>query len=216
MGPRRKPVATCQALCLRTLENVVENYLKQITLQNEFPNELENHTGLSCKSLNIENLIEEHMKQIKSYLFYHTPRNLCSKISLTLIKALTHWLNKMTLNNNMTNNFTHELNDSAYFGLRMSELIANDTVEDLDLSQVPKQIRSCLYGSLENMKNLKYLNMGSGHGGWLSEAFCNKFYGKSMESLQHLVVLQFHHDCTNHLLGKFIIAFMNNYQMYIQ
>ena len=51
------------------------------------------------------------------------------------------------------------------------------------------------------MPNLKYLNMGSGHGGWLSDSFCNGFYGGSMEVFTHLVALHFHHDCTDHLLG---------------
>ena len=51
------------------------------------------------------------------------------------------------------------------------------------------------------MPNLKYLNMGAGHGGWLSDSFCNGFYGGSMEVFNHLVALHFHHDCTDHLLG---------------
>ena len=43
--------------------------------------------------------------------------------------------------------------------------------------------------------------MGSGHGGWLSDSFCNGFYGGSMEVFTHLAALHFHHDCTDHLLG---------------
>ena len=43
--------------------------------------------------------------------------------------------------------------------------------------------------------------MGAGHGGWLSDSFCNGFYGGSMEVFTHLVALHFHHDCTDHLLG---------------
>ena len=51
--------------------------------------------------------------------------------------------------------------------------------------------------------------MGSGHGGWLSETFCNRFYGTGMEKFDHLVILHFHHDCTDHLLN--IIA-QNNHK----
>ena len=43
--------------------------------------------------------------------------------------------------------------------------------------------------------------MGAGHGGWLSDSFCNGFYGGSMEVFTHLAALHFHHDCTDHLLG---------------
>ena len=81
--------------------------------------------------------------------------------------------------------------------------------ESLDLSSVPKQIRSCLYGCLKKFSNVKYLNMGSGHGGWLSETFCNRFYGLGMEHFTHLVILHFHHDCTDYLLN--VIA-QNNSQ----
>ena len=51
------------------------------------------------------------------------------------------------------------------------------------------------------MTHLKRLHLGSGHGGWLSSSFCNRFYGPAMESLTHLVKLNFHHDCTDDLLA---------------
>ena len=78
---------------------------------------------------------------------------------------------------------TNEFNDTLYVGLRLAEVIANDHVDHLDLSQVPKQIRSCLYGCLKRMPKLRYLNMGSGHGGWLSDTFCNGFYGSRQVKL---------------------------------
>ena len=43
--------------------------------------------------------------------------------------------------------------------------------------------------------------MGSGHGGWLSENFNNRFYTPLLEQFHHLVKLKFHHDCTDHLIN---------------
>ena len=89
---------------------------------------------------------------------------------------------------------------NAPIGIRFSEVIATDLLVELDLSIVPKPIRSCLYSCLKFMPNLKTLNMGTGHGGWLSQTFCNQFYGASCEVFAKLTKLHFHHDCTDHLL----------------
>jgi len=186
MAPRRKAVASCQALSLKTLEKATGNYIKQAT--EDF--------------VLAENLLENSIKKVQAYLFHSTPRCLCAQVAKSFINALTSWLKlSIKISTKLTNEHTGEFNDSMYVGLRLAEVIANNHVDHLDLSQVPKQIRSCLYGCLKKMPNLKYLNMGAGHGGWLSDSFCNGFYGGSMEVFNHLVALHFHHDCTDHLLG---------------
>jgi hypothetical protein len=154
---------------------------------------------------NDDNLLSvpSKIKEVQQYLFHSTPICLCSRLAEMFLNTLQAWLYLNTSNEHT------DLTDSMYVGIRLSEVIANDTIQSLDLSSVPKQIRSCLYGCLNKFTNVKYLNMGSGHGGWLSETFCNRFYGTGMEKFDHLVILHFHHDCTDHLLN--IIA-QNNHK----
>ena len=76
MAPRRKAVASCQALSLLTLEKATANYIKQAT--EDF--------------VLAENLLECSIKKVQAYLFHSTPRCLCSKVANSFINALTSWL----------------------------------------------------------------------------------------------------------------------------
>ncbi len=119
---------------------------------------------------------------------------LCTNLTQVYIRALTDWLSHC---------FDHAHNDTSYIAIRLADVIANDTLEILDLSSMPKQIRSCLYNSLSKFRRLKILDMGHGNGGWLSEEFCNRFYTSGLESITmsgKLTSLRFHHDCTDHLI----------------
>ena len=87
MAPRRKAVASCQALSLLTLEKATANYIKQAT--EDF--------------VLAENLLECSIKKVQAYLFHSTPRCLCSKVANSFINALTSWLKLSSSISSVTN-----------------------------------------------------------------------------------------------------------------
>ena len=112
-------MASCQALSLQTLEKATGNYIKQAT--EDF--------------VLAENLLENSIKKVQTYLFHSIPRCLCSQVAKSFINALISWL-KLSLNiSTLTNEKTGEFSDSMYIGLRLAEVIANDHIDQLDLSQ---------------------------------------------------------------------------------
>ena len=120
MAPRRKAVASCQALSLKTLEKATGNYIKQAT--EDF--------------VLAENLLENSIKKVQAYLFHSIPRCLCAQVAKSFINALTSWLKlSIKISTKLTNEHTGEFNDSMYVGLRLAEVIANNHVDHLDLSQ---------------------------------------------------------------------------------
>lgn len=127
MGPPRKPVASCQALCLQSLEKATEAFVKKATEE---------------ISLAENQRLEESIYRVQVYLFHSIPRCLCSPLAKSYLQALINWLKT---GSNLSDT---ELKDSVYIALRLAEVIANDRLETLDLSDVPKQIRSCLYSRL--------------------------------------------------------------------
>ena len=194
MAPRKKPVLSCQFSCLRALEIASQNYIKNAT-----KNLISNPEGGGGGIKELE--LESSIKNVQKYLFHGMPKCLSSRITQSFLNSLQDWL----LQQNMHHQDQQiELKDSIYIGLRLAEVIAHEHLEELDLSRVPKQIRSCLYGCMKKCPNLKSLHMGSGHGGWLSDSFCNRFYAPSLDLFTHLVTLRFQHDCTDHLLALVI------------
>ena len=193
MAPRKKPVLSCQFSCLRALEIASKTYIKNAT-----KNLISYGSSSGLDVVGIKELeLESSIKIVQKYLFSGMPKCLSSRITECFLNSLQDWLLQQQ---NFQDQQISQLNDSIYIGLRLAEVIAHDALEALDLSQVPKQIRSCLYGCMKKCLNLKSLHMGSGHGGWLSDTFCNRFYTPCLEQFTHLVNLRFHHDCTDHLL----------------
>ena len=129
MAPRRKAVASCQALSLKTLEKATGNYIKQAT--EDF--------------VLAENLLENSIKKVQAYLFHSIPRCLCAQVAKSFINALTSWLKlSIKISTKLTNEHTGEINDSMYVGLRLAEVIANNHVDHLDLSQARILSIKCL------------------------------------------------------------------------
>ena len=113
-------MASCQALSLKTLEKATGNYIKQAT--EDF--------------VLAENLLENSIKKVQAYLFHSIPRCLCAQVAKSFINALTSWLKlSIKISTKLTNEHTGEINDSMYVGLRLAEVIANNHVDHLDLSQ---------------------------------------------------------------------------------
>ena len=81
-------------------------------------------------------ILENSIKKVQAYLFHSIPRCLCAQIAKSFINALTSWLKlSIKISTKLTNEHTGEFNDSMYVGLRLAEVIANNHVDHLDLSQ---------------------------------------------------------------------------------
>lgn len=97
-----------------------------------------------------------------------------------------------------------ELNDSVYVMLRLTEVAVWNRLKKLDLLKVSKQLRTFLYNHLEGFTELRYLDLGPGTGGWLSESFLDNFYHSGLSRQNNLVVFRLHHDCTNYLVETIV------------
>jgi hypothetical protein len=60
-------------------------------------------------------------------------------------------------------------------------------------------IRTKLYGNLPAFKNLTTLILGSGSGGWVPEAYADKFL-LGLPHMNHLVHFSLKYDCTENVL----------------
>ncbi len=56
-----------------------------------------------------------------------------------------------------------------YAVVKFSNLLAVPERRFLDLTSVPKMIRTKMYGSLKALTGLRAINLGSGSGGWVTE-----------------------------------------------
>ena len=133
MNPPRKPVVSCQDWCLKSLETFSEAFIKNVTTF---------YTSGDLLIYKDPAVLEKCIAQYRTYLFHSIPVNLCSVVSKSFLQALMSWLGQTNFSSNDPQS---ELNDSVYIGLRLAEIVAHEKIQDLDLSKVPKQIRSCLY-----------------------------------------------------------------------
>jgi hypothetical protein len=60
-------------------------------------------------------------------------------------------------------------------------------------------IRTKLYGNLPIFKNLTTLILGSGSGGWVTEAYADKFL-QGLSCMNYLVHFSLKYDCTENVL----------------
>ena len=83
--------------------------------------------------------------------------------------------------------------------VKFCNLMVHPMRRALDLAAVPQMIRTRLYGSLRRFGGLHTLNLGSGSGGWVPEAYADKF----ITALPHFDKLQkfsLKYDCTEIVL----------------
>ena len=80
MAPK-KPVPSCQNLCLKALEIASKNYIQNAT---------KNLSNSSSGLLELE--LENSIKIVQNYLFHSTPTCLCSRITQSFLTSLQNWL----------------------------------------------------------------------------------------------------------------------------
>jgi hypothetical protein len=67
-----------------------------------------------------------------------------------------------------------DLDDLTYVTLRLAEVGVWGGLRHLDLPRMTRPVRSFLYNYLGKFPRLKWLDLGNGTGGWLTEGFLNR------------------------------------------
>ena len=83
--------------------------------------------------------------------------------------------------------------------IKFCNLLVHPRRRALDLALVPQVIRTRLYGSLRGFQGLHTLILGSGSGGWVPEAYADKFL-KALPRFNKLQNFSLKYDCTEHVL----------------
>lgn len=91
--------------------------------------------------------------------------------------------------------FTREM----YAVVKFADILVLPTRTSLDLERIPKIIRSKLYRHLSSFKGLRHLRLGSGSGGWVTEAYSESFL-LGIPHMTHLVSFSLKYDCTESVL----------------
>ena len=81
----------------------------------------------------------------------------------------------------------------------MTLYAANFHSRFLDLDKIPKILRTRMYDHLSRFEGLSTLILGSGSGGWVPDAYSDKF-SVALPSLRQLVHFSLKYDCTPNVL----------------
>ena len=83
--------------------------------------------------------------------------------------------------------------------VKFCNLLVHPMRRVLDLAAVPQMIRTRLYGSLRRFEGLHTLILGSGSGGWVPEAYADKFI-TALPHFDRLQKFSLKYDCTEIVL----------------
>ena len=83
--------------------------------------------------------------------------------------------------------------------MKFTEVVVIPRNKCLLLDQVPQILRNKLYSHLPQMPNLTILNLGSGSGGSVTEAFEDRFLA-GVASLNKLQLFTLRYDCTANII----------------
>ena len=119
-----------------------------------------------------------------------------------MYQAVVNGLDKATRihKNSWTRTTDNRIFTKVLYGIiKFIEIVVFPSKKYLLLDQVPQILRNKLYSHVPQMPFLTILNLGSGSGGTVTEAFEEKFiFGIS--KLNHLRQLTLRYDCTDKIL----------------
>ena len=89
--------------------------------------------------------------------------------------------------------------------MKFTEIVVLPNKKILLLDQIPQILRNKLYSHLPDMENLTILNLGSGSGGSVTEAFEDRFLA-GVTVLKNLKLFTLRYDCTHNVLKVFFLS----------
>lgn len=108
--------------------------------------------------------------------------------------AILHMKRQWSPTTNMKT-FTRQM----YAVVKFSNLLVTPQMKKLDLAEIPKMVRTKLYGCLKAFSGLRILRLGSGSGGWVTDAYA-ECYLTGIPQMKHLVHFSLSYDCTLNVL----------------
>ena len=82
---------------------------------------------------------------------------------------------------------------------KFSNILVHSKTRSLDLDKIPKILRTRMYDSLSGFHGLTTLILGSGSGGWVPDAYSDKFI-LALPHLKRLAHFSLKYDCTSSVL----------------
>lgn len=142
--------------------------------------------------------LSDQVEAFKQHVLSHVPANLIEKVMEPILigigEAILWKKREWTPTTNMTK-FTRQM----YAIIKLSNILVLPSRRELDLDKVPKMIRTKLFSCLSVFRNLRKLILGSGSGGWVTEAFADKFL-LGLPHMPLLVHFSLKYDCTVNVL----------------
>jgi len=143
-------------------------------------------------------LLQMIVDNFRNWLLSHIVWYLHDDVFLAVVRGL----DKATRihKNSWTRTTDNRVFTKVLYGImKFIEIVVIASKRDLLLDQVPQILRNKLYCHVAQMPSLIRLNLGSGSGGTVTEAFEDKFIS-GISTLSHLKQLTLRYDCTDKIL----------------
>ena len=145
-----------------------------------------------------QTLLQDTVDIFKDWLMGHIVCYLEDRVFITVLEGLDRAtrLHKASWTRATDNRvFTKVM----YGIMKFTEVVVLPRKRSLLLDQIPQILRNKLYSHLPQMQNLTALNLGSGSGGSVTEAFEERFLA-GVSVLDKLKLFALRYDCTCNIL----------------
>ena len=142
--------------------------------------------------------LSDQIELFKQHVITYISCNILEEAMLSILEGIENAViikkKQWTPTTSLTK-FTREM----YAIVKFANLLVLPSRRQLELTQIPKIIRTKLYGELPKFSGLRKLGLGSGSGGWVTEAYSESFL-MAIPRMTHLVDFSLKYDCTTNLL----------------
>ena len=150
-----------------------------------------------------QTLLQDTVDQFGEWVLSHIVHYLEDRVFNTVLNGLDRATR--IYKSSWTRTTDNRIFTKVMYGImKFTEVVVLPKKKVLLLDQIPQILRNKLYSHLHEMKNLTNLNLGSGSGGSVTEAFEDKFLA-GVTVLKNLKLFTLKYDCTANILKVFLI-----------
>ena len=142
--------------------------------------------------------VDGQVEAFKQYIFSHVPYNLIDQVLDPILFGISEAIKakkKQWRPTTLMSKFTR----SMFAITEFSNLMVLRSRRFLDLDKVPKILRSRMFHQLSQFVSVTTLILGSGSGGWVTEAYSEQFI-LGLPHMKHLIHFSLSYDCTGSIL----------------
>jgi len=145
-----------------------------------------------------QTLLQDTVDQFGEWVLSHIVHYLEDRVFNTVLNGLDRATR--IYKSSWTRTTDNRIFTKVMYGImKFTEVVVLPKKKVLLLDQIPQILRNKLYSHLHEMKNLTNLNLGSGSGGSVTEAFEDKFLA-GVTVLKNLKLFTLKYDCTANIL----------------